>query len=92
MGNSIFEGAVRIRVTRYLTPYGQPRVDTTFGWAGYSAWVAFVLTIVDAVIYSCFFVFHNRAMQEIEQFENEEAHEAHEQAAPEKDDFEEQQA
>lgn len=66
LGNSIFEGAVRRRVTRNLTPYGFPRVDSEFGWAGISAWLAMGLTCATFVVYIVYFVLHRRATRDLE--------------------------
>lgn len=66
LGNSIFEGAVRRRVTRNLTPYGFPRVDSVFGWAGVSAWLAMGLTCLTFVVYLVYFILHRRASRELE--------------------------
>ncbi|XP_063722078.1 uncharacterized protein LOC134848514 isoform X2 [Symsagittifera roscoffensis] len=66
LGNSIFEGAVRLRVTGYVTPYGMPRIDSDFGWAGYSAWLSFLLTIVSTGIYGSYSFCAQRTMDEME--------------------------
>ena len=71
LGNSIFEGAVRLRVTRYLTPFGQPRIDSSFGWSGICAWMSFVLTICSTIVYFCYFYFTSRAMAEMEKIEDQ---------------------
>ncbi|XP_075246279.1 uncharacterized protein LOC142339845 isoform X2 [Convolutriloba macropyga] len=71
LGNSIFEGAVRLRVTRYLTPFGQPRIDSCFGWSGICAWMSFVLTICSTIVYFCYFYFTSRAMAEMEKIEDQ---------------------
>ena len=43
----IMEGAVRLKVTRYLTITNQPRIDSVTGWAGGCAWTAFAFSVVN---------------------------------------------
>ena len=45
----IVEGAVRLKVTSYLTITNQPRIDSVTGWAGGCAWTAFACSIVNLV-------------------------------------------
>lgn len=43
----IMEGAVRLKVTNYLTITNQPRIDSVTGWAGGCAWTAFAFSVVN---------------------------------------------